>query len=187
MPKFSDDQVRDVIRGTSSFRTIPFPLVDGKQHETVKIAVRCLSEAELDGCRVEAQRRVREIGKLRGWEVRELCDVDPDLIQRFVERSIIARAFFDADTIGTGKTPQPFFASESEVEQLGSIQATTLIRAYTEHQEWTNPFRSLTPDAAKELAETLGKAPKPEALLELYERDTLRSLCISLASALRSS
>lgn len=186
MPKFSDEQVRAVIRGTATFRTIPFPLADGKPDETVRVAVRCLSEAELDGCRVEAQRRVRELGKLRGWDVRELCDVDPDLLQRFVERSILARAFFDADTIGTDK-PQPFFSSESEVEQLGSIQATTLMRAYLEHQEWTNPFRSLTPDAAKELAETLGKAPKPEALLELYERDTLRSLCISLASALRSS
>lgn len=185
MPKFSDDQIRDIVRGTKDFRTIPFPTPGGAESD-IPIAVRCLSEAELDGCRIEAQRRMRDLCKLRGWDVADACDVDPDLLQRLVERSIVARAFFDSATIASTK-PEPFFSGESEVEQLATIQMTSLLRAYVEHQEWTNPFRSLTPEGVEELADTLGKAPKPEALLGLYEHDTLRALCISLASALRST
>ena len=185
MAKFTDDRVREIILGATAFRTISFPSHTGEPSE-VQIAVRCLSEAEIDGCRIEAQRRMRDIAKRRGWDVSEACDVDPDLLQRFVEKSILARAFFDADTI-SNKTPDPFFASETEVDMLTSVQASSLMSAYVEHQEWTNPFRTLSPEAVEELADTLGKAPMPEGLLGLYAPDTLRALCISLASLVRST
>ncbi|MCA9616257.1 MAG: hypothetical protein R3B99_13540 [Polyangiales bacterium] len=185
MARFSDERTRAAIQGTTRFRVLTFPLASGEDSD-LTIAVRCLSEAEIDGCRVEAQRRIRDVAKLRGWSVQDMTDIDPDLLQRFVERSVVARAFFDPATTHT-KDPVPFFASESEVEQLSSVQSTLLLRAYLEHQEWLAPLRTMSEAEAKEFAATLGKAPDPSGLLNLYEHDSLMRLCISMASALRAT
>jgi hypothetical protein len=185
MARFSDAQVAAAIQGTTQFRVIAFPLASGEPSD-LSVAVRCLSEAEIDGCRVEAQRRLRDLAKARGWPVQEMIDIDPDLLQRMIERSIVARAFFDPATTHT-KDPVPFFASESEVEQLSSVQSTLLVRAYVEHQEWVAPMRTLSEADAKEFVATLGKAPEPAALLNLYEHASLVRLCISMASVLRGT
>lgn len=184
MGKFNDARIKAIIAGTTQFRVVPFPVLGSD--EEIDIAVRCLSESELDGCRIEAQRSLREISKRRGWDAKDTADVDPDLLQRLIERSIITRAFYDPDTVPPhGSTPETFFASERELEQLGSVQTTLLMQIYVEHQEFVNPHRSLSEDQAKELIDRLGKAQDAQVFLSAYAPRTLVSLCLSLASRLR--
>ena len=84
-----DERVLEILRGTRSFREVEFPGREG-----VTVAVRCLSEAELDGARIAAQVVVRNVAQTRGWEPSSVVDVDPDLFQRMMEREIVQRAFY---------------------------------------------------------------------------------------------
>lgn len=83
MPRFSDEQIRAIITRPTAFRVVAFP-----GQPDIPLAVKCLDDTELDGCRIEAQRRLREVAKKRGWDVRETVDIDPNLMERFVEREI---------------------------------------------------------------------------------------------------
>lgn len=180
MAKFTDAQVGAIIGGKRKFRTVPFPDCDD-----IKVAVRCLTESELDGCRIEAQQRLRTVCKQRQWgDASDLVDVDPGMLSRLIERQTVWRAFYDPATL-EHEHPEHFFPSQDDVDQLTAEQIGALLELYFEHQEWVNPQRTLSEAGAKELADELGK-PEGEAVLGSFDHDSLRNLCISLAFALRS-
>ena len=180
MAKFTDAQVNAIIRGASAFRVIPFPGAPD-----VSVAVRCLTEMENDAARSEAHARVVKRCKPKGWDPVKYIDADPDAFQRLIERQVLWRAFFDADTIESAN-PEPFFPSDADVDSLTPAQVAGLTEAYLEHQDWTNPQRQLTEEEVAGLVADLGKASTAEVLLSSFAPNTLRACVISMACALRS-
>lgn len=181
MAKFSDERVRAIIAGPRAFRVYEFPGADG-----VHVAFRVLTEAEIDDARMGAQRELREYSKLRGWDPTAVFDFDPDLMQRMVERHIVFRATFDADTIEAGD-PARFFEKPDQLRDLDSVTMTRLMELYTEHQEWASPLKQLEPGETEALLDQLGKSQTPELYLGAFAPSMLRRFVISLASRVRSA
>ena len=179
MPKFSDERIRAIITRSTKPRVVDYP-----GHPELQIAVRCLDDIELDGCRTEAQRKVRDIAKKRGWDPGSFAELDPTLMERFVEREILLRAFSDPDTIDHEK-PVAFFSSDLELARLGSVGVEDLMQVYTEHQEWSNPNLTLDEGQEKELVESLGNEQSAAVYLTGFEPLMLRRLLISMAKRLR--
>lgn len=183
MAKFTDAQVQAIVKGAKRFSTIAFP---GAPTESgVQIAVRLLTEAELDGCRLEAQARLRAFCEGRKWDPTTAVDMDPSLVTRWQERQVVWAAFFDAATVESGE-PKRFFETYRDVEQLDATTVTRLHEAYVQHQEWVAPLHKMTAEEVEELVTALGNASSASAELHRFERSTLARLCISLACALRS-
>lgn len=168
MAGFSDERVRAILQGRRNVRVYPLPFA-----RDVEVGVRVLADHEFDSARVEAQGYAKKI--------RADLEIDPDFLEREARRQIIWRAFVDP-----ADHTRPFFPSDKDVRELDSEILRALFELYYEHQAWCSPLRHLSQDQAKELADALGKAPEPRALLVDFDSDSLRSLCISLASALRS-
>gem|GEM_PF-5791473 len=174
MAKFTDERVSAVLQGPRRFRIIDFP-----GHEEIKVAVRCLTEAELDGCRIGAQVEVRQMASQRGWTPESLVDVDISLIDTLTERQIVWRAFYDPETVDRdGVKPDQFFPSDSDVAGLDSPTRMRLYEAYLEHQDWVSPMRALDEQDVKELAEAIKKEGTSEESLAMFEPRTLRRLLI---------
>lgn len=183
MAKFGDERVRAVIEGPRAFRAYPFPGDTGD--EPVRVAMRVLTESELDECRMAAQSELRDRAKTRGWAPESMIDVDPELMQRATERHIIFRATYDVDTIES-KDPARFFATPAEVASLDSVTTTALAALYLEHQEWCSPLRQMSDEEIEELTAALGKSQMPEVFLGAFAPSTLRRFALSLACRLRS-
>lgn len=181
MAKFSDERVRAIIAGPRAFRTYLFPGSDD-----LRIAMRVLTEAELDECRLAAQTELRDRAKSRGWDSSGVVDVDPELLSRMIERHIVFRATYDPDTID-GDDPVRFFSVPKDVTQLDSVTATKLSELYLEHQEWCSPLRQMSAEDVDALVDALGKAQMPEVFLGAFAPSMLRRFAISLASRLRAT
>ena len=180
MARFSDVQVTTVVRGARALRTVAFPGRVG-----LEVAVRLLTDQEIDDCRMRAFASLAKSAKKNDWDVATLTDVDPDLLARIQTREILARAFYDSTTIGEEK-PVPFFTSADEVgREVDAPTVELLFTLYLEHQAFVAPLKSASDEEVKSLAEALGKAP-PASVLASFDRSTLVHLCTSLASALRS-
>jgi hypothetical protein len=182
MSSFNDERVRAIVLGARAFRTIPFP-AQANADNGIEVAVRCLSESELDACRIEAQRELRDRAKTRAWDPASTADVDPDLLTRLIERQVVWRAFYDTATIGS-ETPSPFFPTPRDVETLDSTTTTNLMHAYLEHQEWINPRAGLSDEEVDSLVDALGKAQSVPVLLARYERGTLLRFVTSMGRRL---
>lgn len=152
----------------------------------IELGVRLLTERELDLCRIEAQRGFRKHFEAIRVDPNSAIDVDPEMLERQIRREIIARAYYDAETINAAE-PTPFFPSASAVAELDSVAADELFRMYVEHQDYVNPSVTLTEDEAKELIATLGKEQEARAIFSLFAPDTLVSLLHSLACRLSTS
>lgn len=185
MTRFNDDRIQKMIAGAAAADVYPFP---GTEDDAtpVRIAVRVLTEAEIDEVRLGAQRDLREAAKLRGWDASTLADIDPDLFHRLVERHTIFRAFLDADTVDDAE-PARFFEKPADVEKLHSSTTTRLMGLYIEHQEQVSPLRELDAEGVRQLVEALGKAQRPEVFLGSFAPATLRRCVISMASLLRGT
>lgn len=181
MPRFTDADIRRALVSQTKPRRVTFP---GRPE--IPLGVRCLDDLELDDCRIEAQRKLRQRATTRNWNVVEMSALDPTLIERMVEREIVLRAFLDADTI-EGDKPVPFFAGEGDLAQLGSTGVTDLMELYTEHQEWTNPHLKMSEEDAKAFLEELGKGQSAELSLTAIEPSMLRRCVISMAKLLSDS
>jgi hypothetical protein len=179
VPRFSDERIRAILTKPTTPRVVAYPA-----HPELQIAVRCLDDIDLDLCRVEAQRKLRDTAKARGWDPLATSEIDPVLLERKVEREIVLRAFFDAETLSNEK-PTPFFASERELALLGSAGVTDLMEVYAENQDWMNPSVSLSPDEERRLVDELGKERTANATLTAIGPATLRRLLISMAKRLR--
>lgn len=122
----------------------------------------------------------------RGWDVTEALAVDPDLFQRLVERSIVARAFFDAATIET-EHPAPYFAGEEDINLVSSSLHQSLFNIYLEHQESRWPRLELTAKEITTMADgsELGDKRAANALSALGKSSLVR-LCSALLRAHRA-
>jgi hypothetical protein len=169
MATFADARVQEMLRGRKAVRVYSMPFA----HE-IEVGVRVLSDQEIDDCRLEAQRYVEK----RGAKM----DIDPDFLERETRRQIIWRAFVDA-----ADRESAFFASDAAVRELDAEMVRSLFDLYSEHQVFVSPFRHLDAAGVKELAEALGKEHDARAYLADCGSDTLRSLCLTLASAVRST
>lgn len=181
MPRFNtSERIRALITNPTKPRVVDYP-----GHPDVQIGIRALFDTELDGCRVEAMRRIHDIAKARRWDPVQTSDLDPSLLERFVEREIVLRAVLDPDTVEDEK-PIPFFSNDHELSQVGATGVKDLMNVYLEHQEWTNPNLTLGPDEEKELVEELGKGQSAGLYLTGFEPAILRRLLISTVNRLAS-
>lgn len=169
MASYDDTRIREILMGRRNVRVYPMPFAP-----SVSVGVRLVPDDQIDFARVEAQRYAKKIGA-------DLT-VDPDFIERETKRQIIWRAFVDP-----ANHEAPFFSSDAQVRELDAEMVRALFDLYYEHHAWVSPLRTLTAEQAKELADDLGKADDPRVLLLDFDSDTLRLLCISLASVARSS
>lgn len=182
--KFTDERLAAILRGRRAFRVIDFP---GAPPEAgVKIAVRVLTEAELDSCRLQSQVKLRSFCETRKWDPTTVVDIDPGLVSRYSEREIVWSAFYDPETIDK-EQPDRFFQTVRDVESLDATSLTRLHEAYNEHQEWAAPLHRMTEEEVQGMIEQLGNAQSAPAELHRCERSTLVRFVISLASRLRSS
>lgn len=180
MAGFDDARIRLMILGAKrAFRVVDFP----GAHE-IKIAVRLLTEREIDACRVEGQRQFLSICSARGWSPEKAVVIDPLMHTRLVDRQIVWRAFYDADSIGDPDKARPFFASENDVAELDATTTADLFQAYIEHQDLVTPARHMGEEEVKALVDALGKGHTPGVVLRSFERSTLESFALSMAKRL---
>ena len=182
MASFDDARIAQILRGTLGFKVYDYP-----GHDEIKVAVRLLSDAELDDCRVQALVDLEKIAKKRRWELQLLVELDPDIYDRAVSRQIVWRSYHDADTTGTGQEPKRFFSSYEHLAGLGSVEQERLFALYLEHQRWTAPLRAGEAEEVEALVEAMGKAPSAPGLLGSFEHSTLVRLLISMARRLSTS
>jgi len=181
MPKFTDERVAAALRGPRTFRTIDFPGTS-----EVKVAVRCLSEAEIDAARLEAQGKLRRECSAKGWDPVASTDMDPDLLRRYTERELVFAAYYDHETVTSGK-PERFFPTTGDLASLDATTVSRLFEAYTDHQLWVSPMLTLGDAELKELVTALGNESSASVGLQGFDRSTLARCVISLASRLRST
>ncbi len=182
--KFTDQQLQEIVRGARAFRTIPYP--GAPPESAIMVAVRNLTEAELDACRLEAMAKLRAFCETRKWDPTTVVDMDPSLLLRYQDREIVLWAFYDPDTTARER-PERFFPTIRDVEMLDATTLARLRLSYDEHSEWVSPMRRMETKEVEELVTSLGNASSASAELSRFERSTLVRLCISLASALRST
>jgi len=174
VPRFrTDERVRALITNSTKPRIVDYP-----GQPSIKVGVRGLDDVELDHCRVEAAQKIHDIAKTRRWDPVQTSELDPALLERFVEREIVLRAFIDPDTL-EDETPVLFFANVHELKQVGATGVTDLMNVYIEHQEWANPNVSIGPEEEKELVDALGKEQSAALYLTGIEPSILRRLLIS--------
>lgn len=167
MAKFSDESVQLALRGRFVVRTYPFPGAPG-----VEVAIKLLSDAELDGVRLEAV----EYAKKKKAEL----IADPEFLDRVIHRETVARAFYDP-----AAQEDSFFSSQAEVAELDSQTVRALYELYFSHAQSMDPYSHVPADQIEELADVLGKSESSVGLLNLYDAVTLRSLLLSMGLRLR--
>jgi hypothetical protein len=169
MAKFSDESVAAALSPRRVVRKYPFPGAPG-----VEVAVRLLSDSELDAVRLRAV---------------DFCSnkaanliADPEFLDRLIQRETIARAFYDADKEGDA-----FFADQNEVAQLDNLTVRSLHEIYMLHAQSMDPLAFCPVEQVQELADTLGKSEHAAGILSLYDLNTARSCVLSLALKLRET
>lgn len=180
MANVNDERVRALLLGRRAFRVIDFPT-----NPEIKIAIRVLTEGELDMCRVGGQAAFEAMCVKRKWDPTKVIQIDPHMHARLVDRQILLRAFFDPETI-TSERPRPFFPGEHDIEEMcDSVVTSDLISAYNEHHDYVSPGRTLNAQEVGDLIEALGKEPSP-VVLRSFERPTLESFTLSLVKRLET-
>lgn len=169
MGKFSDESVQLALRGRFLVRTYPFPGAQG-----VEVAVKLLSDAELDSVRLEAV----EFAKKKKAEL----IADPEFLDRVIHRETVSRAFYDP-----ASKEESFFSSQAEVAELDSMTVRSLYELYISHSQSMDPYAHVPKEDIEELADILGKSESSVGLLNLYDAETLRSLLLSMGLRLRET
>lgn len=169
MGKFSDESLRAALEGRKVLRKCEFPGMRGTY-----LGVRVLTDGELDKARLAAA----EVVKNKHASML----IDPDFLDRVVQREIVSRAFFDID-----KPDEYFFSKQEDVAELDTLTVRSLYELYVMHQQELDPLAYCTDEQAEEIVEALGKSNAEREALTLYDARTLRSFVISLASKLRET
>ncbi len=180
MAKFTDERVTAVLLGTRAPRVVVFPGTEGRGDGEVQIAVRLLSDTEIDHARTAAQDALVADASSRKRDPQLFVDLDPEYLERLVMRQVIVRAFVDPDTLSRDR-PEPFFPTVADVARLDSTTLGRLFALYLEHQAWVCPHRAGSEEEVTELEELLGKGLPAPALLGRFEHATLVRLLISTA------
>lgn len=178
--KATDEKIAFVLAGKRAHRTIQLP---GSTKEAgLMVAVRALTEAEMDLARQQAQIRLRRWSEGKRYDPTTVVDIDPSLFNRWVEREIVFAAFFDAE-----KPSERFFPTVQDVELLDATTLSMFMRAFEDHQATVCPPETMTDEEVRTFAEALGNASSASAELHRFERSTLVRLLLSMASLLRST
>lgn len=149
-------------------RRYPFPApIVG---DTTEIAVRLLTDREIDSGRIEAQ---RFCGRLKID-----LDTDPDFLEREVQRQIVWRSVLEPFPGKDGKHP-PLFPSDADVRELPATIVEALHRLYLEHQDRVSPLLSVSESSVDALVESI-RSGGPVALSAL-DHDSLVRVAIALA------
>lgn len=172
MAKWTDERVSAVIQGRLKLKVKHIPQLK------CDVAFRLLTEDELDGAKLEAQRYAKRKGSN--------SEIDPEFMERELERQLVWRSVFDADTINS-EHPEPFFPSDADVRSLDSALVRALSTAYMECQEEANPALSLSKEQVDELVAQLGKEQAVDVFLNGCEHSTLRLFVRSMAQRLRET
>ena len=183
MTDFSDDRVRDMLRGRRAVKVIPMPGTD--EDSGILVGVRILTEEEVDAARLDAVQYVNSLAKRARVDARDMLSVDAELLDREIQRQLVQRSFLNPEK-GEGDY-KPFFPAPQAVRQLDTTLQQTLFHVYLDHQNYVSPLRGMGEAEVRELAEALGKEPTARARLGLYDAPTLRTLVHILAAQLESS
>lgn len=181
MPDISDKRLQQMLLGRRAITTMPFPGAD-----EVEIGIRILTDDETDGARMAASQRVIDAAKKRGLDPTQLLLIEPELLDREMQRQVIWRSTVNVETKDADK-PAPFFPDPDDIRGLDTIMVETLFQAYVDHQQYISPLKSLDEKETEELVNALGKGPIGEVILSQYDAPTLRKLVRSLASLLVSA
>jgi len=169
------------IQKLAADRRVPSRAVFPFLGEEVVVAVRLLSDAEIDRCRVDAARWVQDKAKALKMSSHELLTIDANILDRELQRRTIAKAFLDVDTLDQER-PDPFFANTDEVARLDALTIDTLTEVYLDHQNELNPLHGLDDEQAEEFFDALGKVfedprgPNLDRVLATFDAPTLRRL-----------
>lgn len=175
MARWGDPEVQAVIEGRKSVENV----MVGLPGADLRVGVRVLSEDEIDGAGLEAQRFLETRVKGVGRDVKTTIEIDPSMLDRLRDRELVFRAFVDPDDHA-----QPFFPTPSVVRELDSGLMDALVSVYLENQESKSPRGRLTDEEVDQLVEALGKEPLARGVLAHFEPALLRSCVRSLAARL---
>jgi len=165
-PKASIDAAIKARRAPASY---PFPGIDG-----AVVLVRLLSDREIDLARIEAQR----------YATRSKADLslDPEFLEREVQRQIVWRALLDPEAREGGHVS--LFPSDADLRELPAAVIEALFRLYLEHQDRTCPMQRIEADKIPELTAAI-VAGGPTAISSIEPSGLVR-LVLSLAAHIAS-
>ena len=181
MGNFNDDRVRAVLLGRRAVRVMPFPGVEGAE-----FGIRILVDEEIDHARMAAVEYVKNFTKRLQMDYGQVLLIEPDFLDREIQRQIIWRSFIDPDT-REEENPAPYFPDPEDVRKLDAVLVETLHQCYLEHQNYINPLTGLSDEEVDALVEALGKESIGTAILGQYDAPTLRKLVHTLVARLASS
>ncbi len=147
----------------------PYPLVGGVE---IEVAIRLLTDHEIDMARIEAQRYCARI--------KADLTIDPDLLEREVQRQMVWRSTLEPfPTNGSPEHPR-LFQSDQDVRMLPAPVIESLHRLYLEHQDRVSPHRVLTDENIGALVELV--RARGSIAFSQYDDAALVRICIALAA-----
>lgn len=127
----------------------------------IPIKVRLLAEREVDSAKIEAQRYARKL--------KADVELDPDFVDREVQRQIVWRSMFEPVLDANGK-PHPLYLSDADVRELDTVTVEALFSLYLAHQESKSTLRQLTQEQVDAMAVS-ARANPTGARVELARLD----------------
>jgi len=176
-----DERVRAMLSGRRFVRVIPFPGSDD-----ISVGLRVLTEREIDEARLDAISYVRGEADKRRIDPVQMLAIDSQLVDREAERAMLFRACIDPET-ASDADPKRFFDTQERLRQIDSVIVKSLFEAYLDHQDYVSPYRLLSDDEARELADAISKGQSATALLAQFDAPMLRRLLRSMAALLSSA
>jgi hypothetical protein len=168
MPKYSDEAVYAAIEGRRAVKRYPFPGSDSE------CGIQMLTDGKVDIIRCDA------VMYCKAKKVD--LSMDPEFLDRTIMRLTIAEAFVDPD-----KPSEHFFDGVSDVALLDNVMVRTLYELYIAHQQSMDPMAYVSREEVDALVAQLGKPGNAEGRLSLFDRPTLLSCVLSMASMLRET
>lgn len=181
MSTFDDERIKAILLGRRAVRVMPFPGVEGAE-----FGVRILLDEEIDHARMAAIDYLKNFTKRLQMEIGQILLIEPEFLDREIQRQIIWRSFVDPEHKNE-ENPPPYFADDEDIRKLDSVLVETLFQCYLEHQNFVNPLTGLSEEEVGGLVEALGKGLISTAILGQYDAPTLRKLVHTLAVQLASS
>lgn len=166
--KTTIELVRAAVEGRRIKRAVPFPGMEGHT-----IAVRVLTDVELDGCH---RRAAEYCGKIEA-----VIKIDPDIFDRALRREVVEAAFFQSVD-----SNDSFFESSEQVGELDDQTVIALHALYYEHRDLVAPWQSMDEKEVDEYVKLLGKSETTVDMLSLFAFRTQQSLLLSMARRLRA-